>query len=385
MNILVISTMEGNSWGGSEELWYSLVNYGCSKNDYFNIVLFDYTNKSDFPKLKTIQDLGYNINLIPPFQYQQQNLWSRILNKILKRTPTIQIVNRFQFLNNVNYDYILLNQGYFSEVIKYADLWYFIENTNIPIITLNQLVNEFDDLKESARERLVFLFKKTNFNFFSAKRNLHVVERLLCLEISNSGLVKNPLNFVDTSLIDWPVNEILQMAVVGRLDCLQKGIDILLYVLSTNKWKTRSFHLNIYGTGVDYLYLTNLVKFYHLELKVTFKGYSNDFRLIWKDNHVLVQPSIAEGLPLSLVGTMLLGRPALVTDVGDCATLINHKINGFVSRSINTLDLLESLEQLWQDKNNLKQMGLVARETVLEDYSQNLGELFYNQILNTLN
>ena len=385
MNILVISTMEGNSWGGSEELWYSLVNNGSSKKDNFEIVLFDYSKKSEFFKIKSIKDLGFNVKLIPEIQYKKQNILTRLYNKISKRNPTIQIINRFEFLYNVHYDYILLSQGYFSEIIKYPDLWSFFEKTDIPIITLNQLVNEFGDLKDLARERLVFFFKKTHYNFFSAKRNLSVVERLLCLELTNSGMVKNPVNFLDTSLIEWPSNNFLQMAVVGRLDCLQKGIDILLFVLNNDIWKSRPFHLNIYGTGVDYLYLNNLVIFYNLESKVTFKGYSNDFRLIWKTNHVLIQPSIAEGLPLSLVGSMLLGRPALVTDVGDCATLINNNLNGFVSRSINTLDLSESLEQLWQQKNNLKHMGLVARQTVLEDYSQDLGEVFYNQILNTLN
>ena len=77
----------------------------------------------------------------------------------------------------------------------------------------------------------------------------------------------------------------------------------------------------------------------------------------WSNAHVLVMASRSEGLPLALEGAMSLGRPAIVTDVADCAVILRDGNDGFVASSPTVSTYSHAMERLWYNRSNLKRKG----------------------------
>src|SRR5205814_2303742 len=91
---------------------------------------------------------------------------------------------------------------------------------------------------------------------FVSKRNLETASRHLVNSLENGMIVRNPVNLPDTTLIAYPpMDEIVQLAIVGNLITVHKGQDLMLQLLSNSSWNQRKWHLNIYGKGMDENYL----------------------------------------------------------------------------------------------------------------------------------
>jgi len=95
---------------------------------------------------------------------------------------------------------------------------------------------------------------------------------------------------------------------------------------------------------------------------------------IWESHHVLVMPSLLEGMPLALVEAMLCGRPALCSDVGGASELVQDGHNGFIAGSPFSSQLVEALEQAWSARLKLHEMGDAAHVDAIAYVSKVPGE-----------
>ena len=87
---------------------------------------------------------------------------------------------------------------------------------------------------------------------------------------------------------------------------------------------------------------------------------------------VLVLPSLHEGFPYSVLEAQSCGVPALVTNVTGNSDAIVANESGVLVKVNDTLDLIEKLEKLLDNKSRQEEMGIAARKTVLNNFSQNV-------------
>jgi glycosyltransferase involved in cell wall biosynthesis len=134
----------------------------------------------------------------------------------------------------------------------------------------------------------------------------------------------------------------------------------LLQILARPEWRERPIELNLFGEGPYEQSLRRLCG--TLELKnVHFRGHVNNVRAIWEQNHLLVQPSRFEGVPITVIEAMLCGRPAVVTDVGRTAELCVDNETGFVAPSATLACFSEALQRAWEARTKWSRLGEAAR------------------------
>jgi len=146
---------------------------------------------------------------------------------------------------------------------------------------------------------------------------------------------------------------------VGRLYPKEKGQDILLRVLASDKWRSRPVSLTFYGGGEQRQGLEAMAGLLGLG-NVTFAGYEDDVTSIWARHHALVLPSRAEGLPLVLVEAMLCGRVPIVTDVAGNSEVVEEGKTGFIAAAAVEKSFDEALERAWQRRAEWPSIGAAA-------------------------
>jgi glycosyltransferase involved in cell wall biosynthesis len=111
------------------------------------------------------------------------------------------------------------------------------------------------------------------------------------------------------------------------------------------------------------------------------EGSASDIRRVWSLNHILVMPSLNEGMPLSVVEAMLCGRPVVTTDVGGNTEWITDGEEGFIADGANTRSLDAALEAAWQRRDEWSAIGLKAHERALALHDPDAGGTLLRLIL----
>jgi glycosyltransferase involved in cell wall biosynthesis len=161
---------------------------------------------------------------------------------------------------------------------------------------------------------------------------------------------------------------------VARLEITVKGQALVLQALAQPEWASRDWELDLFGAGPDEDYVRDFTRFLGLESRVRLRGYVEDVRSIWCDHHLLIMGSSAEGKPLALTEAMLCGRPAVVTDVGGNAELIQEDKTGFVAESATLPSLARALDRAWYRRERWEEMGRRAHAMMIERLTPPPGE-----------
>jgi glycosyltransferase involved in cell wall biosynthesis len=143
----------------------------------------------------------------------------------------------------------------------------------------------------------------------------------------------------------------------------EKGQDLLLAVLAQEKWRSRPIDVGFFGEGPMATGLEEMAASLGLG-NVRFHGFTPDVASIWRQHHLLVLASRAEGLPLVEVEAMMCGRPVIVTDEGGTAEIMRDGEHGFVAAAAAETCLDEALERAWQRRHDLSAMGAAAAEHI---------------------
>jgi glycosyltransferase involved in cell wall biosynthesis len=214
--------------------------------------------------------------------------------------------------------------------------------------------------RRGARHARQFL-AMTRANLYVARRNIEQTERRMGMGVPHAAVVRNPVNLADTSAIAWPGGDgPARFACVGRLHMATKGQDVLFAALARPAWRDRDWTLSLYGIGPDEACLRQLAEQMRLADRIVFKGQTSDIRGVWAENQVLIMGSRGEGTPLAMVEAMLLGRPCVVTDVGDCAAWVREGTEGWVAGKPSADDLDAALERAWAGRGTWAERGASA-------------------------
>jgi glycosyltransferase involved in cell wall biosynthesis len=378
MKIAVISMIR-EPWGGSEALWADMAAEALKQHDNVIHSTFDFQQTPPQEKLLIQAGLQHTTRrgFIRPGTSREKRILQKMINYFLD-----SLQNPFHAIVKFQPDYILYNGTCYS-IANEKYLLEVLKKTGIPFGIIGHYNREDGkDISDQQAKEIGDIYKKAKNIFFVSFRSLMNARKRTGSDIPNATVVRNPVNMLSTEIVPYPVTAKIHFALVGNLRIIHKGQDIVLNILGQQEWKERDWHLNIYGSGEDEKFLRNLVSALQLQERVSFHGKVEDIRQLWADNHILLMPSLMEGMPLAVVEAMLCGRPCVATDVGGHAEWIEEGKQGWIAP--NPARFGEALEKAWNEKANWEQAGKMAHEKALQLYDPNPGKTLLNIIKNTL-
>ena len=352
-NILFValnpSAQEG---GGADVLWVDTVNYLVTLGLEPSLVVHSRNNLSN--KVNGLANSGAKISYFSEDGYS--------------------------ILEKNSYDIVVFIQGDHNEGGEWFKRCY---TKKIPYTIVNQLTKEGfwadDDQSELIRNGYKYAYK----TFFTCENNRLLMERQIGLKLDNAERHCNPVAGVDRN-VNLPFPEVFDdeyhLACPSRLITIHKGQDLLFEVLKQDKWKQRKLIINLYGNGPNKRQLEQLKTYYQVR-NINFCGYSNDVKDIWRKNHGIIMSSHMEGVPIVLLGAMLCARVPVLTDVGGHKELVDDGISGFIAKAPTAELIDEALERAWQNRDNWQEIGLKARNSVLDFQAEHPIKDFMKRIL----
>jgi L-malate glycosyltransferase len=348
MKLLFFSSMGGSPWGGSEELWHRAALAALDAGHTVAVSVFDHG--SEVAQLAPLRERG--ATMIPRPRRPSR------LGEFLRRRPWLDQILAFAP------EAICLSQGSAYECVgrrSTRPFFELLERTQSPFINVVQ----FNEPKTSLRGPMLRscrrLYSLASCNAFVAARNIDEAALTLGMPIPRARVVRNPVNLTDTSPLPPPASpEPFRFATLARLHIDAKGQDMLLEALATRAWRDDAWTLSLFGVGQDEKRLMDQTSRLGLAARVHFKGQTSDVRAVWRDHHMLVLPSRAEGTPLAMVEAMLLARPCLVTDVGGCADWVTDGEHGFLAPP-TVAGIAAALDRAWTAKGRWPQLASAAR------------------------
>jgi len=154
--------------------------------------------------------------------------------------------------------------------------------------------------------------------------------------------------------------KIINILGIGRL-MPRKGYQFVVEALEEVEGKVKSkFIFTIVGGG-DYMKeLKLLAKKNKVDNLVKFKGqidYS-EIRKLLSTSDIFVHPSLAEGMPLSLLEAISSGLPSITTKIAGNEDLVKNGVNGYLLKVGDVQGISNSLVKLIDDQKLRQKMGL---------------------------
>jgi glycosyltransferase involved in cell wall biosynthesis len=364
--ICFVSLNNSSPWGGSEELWSQSAIILVKKGYSVSVIFYDW-GKQTSSELLHLQKAGIQIVSIPIHQTFSIKL-RRNLNKYLGDHLQQQLQSAYK---KANPDFVI----HTNMSPRGSDTLKWVINNNIPYILDIQLADDY--LWHCFNNDMLECYTKAKAVFFLCNQNKNTTEKQLGVRLVNAKNHFNPIkaNFDVKGLFDIYITKV-HFACVGRMGIEHKRQDLVLEVLSQDKWLSRSWSLSFYGKGEHEISLRRLVNMFGLSDRVTFHGYVKDIQQIWNENHVLLLPSTYEGMSLSVLEAMKCGRIVVTTNVASSIEFIEDGINGFKSPAPTLLEYDLAMERAWNSKENWHEIARLAKNTI-EDKVPNDAAAFF--------
>jgi colanic acid/amylovoran biosynthesis glycosyltransferase len=88
-----------------------------------------------------------------------------------------------------------------------------------------------------------------------------------------------------------------------------------------------------------------------------------------RSSHVLMHPSLSEGIPVAVVEGMATELPVVVTDVGGLTEAVTDGVEGIVVPPRDPAALAAALDRLWRDPELRRRMGRAGRERASSEFA----------------
>ncbi len=166
------------------------------------------------------------------------------------------------------------------------------------------------------------------------------------------------------------IDDKIVVCFVGRLVRL-KGLSFLLNAQKSLRQSIPNLHLLVVGYGPDKPLLESMARSFKLE--ATFTGYveRNKIPSYLSAADIFVNPSLTEGLPLTVMEAMAMEKAVVATDVGGTSDLLRNGENGFLVPPSNVESLATAIRTLALDDNLRQRMGLAGRNAIMKDFGWN--------------
>lgn len=373
--ITFISTMAGNPWGGSEELWVAMAKKATQKGHIVAASVYDWNPLDN--RIKSLKEIGVKLYL------RNRIAYPKIIGKIKGKLTQLLIAEKQlnDFIVKTSPELLIVSMGSFAD-LEINPFRNFLLKLKVPYELIVHVNMESHSIASNKIEEVRKCCQKAKRVLFVSNRLKEIAERQIAFEFPNARIIANPVNMDEIGILPFPENKIIQMAMVGRIQVNIKGQALLLQILAQDKWRNRKWHLNIYGQGPDKQLIEELIDLYQLKNQVTLHGQVKDIRKdIWAKNHILLMPSYYEGMPLALIEAMLSGCTAVVSDVGGASELIKNNIEGFIAEGNTLYSFDKAMEIAWENKSLWQGMGERAFITANDYFYSNAMENVFTELI----
>jgi glycosyltransferase involved in cell wall biosynthesis len=147
---------------------------------------------------------------------------------------------------------------------------------------------------------------------------------------------------------------------IGRL-VPAKGLEYLINAVSLCRKERNNIKLLIVGRGSLLDRLLDKSREHGIHGSIIFTGERRDIPDILSCIDIFVMPSLAEGLPNSLIEAMAMGKPIIATTAGGIPEVIEHGMNGLLVPPRDTDSLATAIKMLLDDTQLAEKIGKRAR------------------------
>lgn len=154
------------------------------------------------------------------------------------------------------------------------------------------------------------------------------------------------------------------IGVIGRLFA-DKGHYIFLKAFEKIVEECPNVEAWIVGDGPLYTDLKKKIHQLRLEKQAILKGYIENMSRVYESLDILVMPSFREGLPYTLLESVMAGVPVIATNVGDIPRIITHNYSGFLVPPGDVSVLSKYLKKMIEMPQKRKEFARNARENVV--------------------
>jgi glycosyltransferase involved in cell wall biosynthesis len=353
--ICFISTNDWVPYGGSEVLWseaalFLLKNYKNKIRVQVSTIKWEPTpNHINNLKLNGAE-VYYKNKLLPLWYWRVYNRFAPGKFQVIKKQDFDSPI-----LEKSKPDLVVFSLGDHNEVMRF-DVNYCKKN-GIPYVLIVQLVKDAHLMYDNQLKDLSNNYFGAKKVFFVSNQNKNIIEDTILFKLQNGDVISNPFPQQHNNLNIYPPAENgFNLAFIASLNCNHKGQDVLIKVLSQNKWRERNLTVNLYGKGPHKQYIKNLIEFYNVK-NVIIKEEYKSLTDVWSLNHASILCSHFEGQSLALLESIAFNRMCIATNVGDASLLIEEGKTGFIAEAATFNLIDEVLEKAWDCRYEWKEMG----------------------------
>ena len=168
-------------------------------------------------------------------------------------------------------------------------------------------------------------------------------------------------DFAEDIRLPKPAHAELKLVFLGEVG-LRKGVDILLNALARLAQRTEAWTCVVAGNG-DVAHFQSLARALGLGDRVRFSNWvdADEVHRLARESDVVVLPSRAEALPLTLIEGACAGAVLVATSVGEISEIVETGVNGILIDA-DPDALATALERLISQRDKVACMQVAARE-----------------------
>lgn len=167
----------------------------------------------------------------------------------------------------------------------------------------------------------------------------------------------------------------------------EKGLDTVLATLVRLYGKIK-FHMNFVGTGYAYNEIRESINNSGLSANVTLNGViknREELRRLYAASDIFIFPSYYDNAPLVIREAAAMGTPSILLKESTASEVISDGRNGFLVDK-NPEEFASLIERLSRNKEELKRVGLNARNTLARSWEDVVEEVSdrYRHLINRM-
>ncbi|MBX3749529.1 MAG: glycosyltransferase [Opitutaceae bacterium] len=358
MRIAIVTTNRLYPWGGAEHLWHAVALAARARRWPVLAVAGPLT--LDSAPIGELRAAGVEVRVLPPSTAVGGGRLAALRAWRQRFLGARRGVGRA--LRDFAPDAILVSQcGAFDGAWE-PWLQGVIAATGAPYVTITHN-NDGQTLGGGDRVACLDWCRRARLATFVSAELADLAVRQLGVDPGNLSVVQNPVAIPATPP-PWPASPPYRLAVVGRLEAHEKGLDLALAATAAALSRAEGWELSLHGRGPDAAMLRAQADQLGIGDRVRLAGYTPDPVEIWRHHHLCVLASRWEGFSLVMAEAMACGRPVLRTASGG-ANWIEPGRTGWLCAPGQIEALTAALGTAWARRADWASMGAAARAALL--------------------
>ena len=355
----VCHIMSGDLWAGAEVMAYNLLT-GLS-------VYSDLECSAILLNEGKLTDMIRELN-IPVYVFEEKTMtFPQIflgIQKVLKRQSP-DVVHSHRYKENM--------------------LAYLASKKNgVKLIATQHGMPEYDTKKSGVKQRIV---SRLNFAILSkAFHNVVVVSKeIQKIFLEQYGFPKNKVAVIHNGILisqdrsKKQHNDVFVIGSAGRLFPV-KDYPLMVEVAGEVLKETKGIRFDLAGDGPELNEIRLHIQKYNLEKFFILRGQVSDMDAFYQGLDLYLNTSVHEGIPMSVLEAMVRGIPVIAPKVGGFEEIIDDGIQGLLVENRDPKDFAERCMAIYKNDLLRKQMGLAAREKIVQSLSMERMAQQYHEI-----